>query len=131
MGQLDRYNETITQMNIQRNKLGISYPVLARMSGMSTPTVTRILSGKQSSAHFDHMLALADALGMDLQARVITHASTLLQERAREKARQIVQLVQGTSSLEAQSVDEETLQGMIQKTVHELLAGSPRNLWAE
>ncbi len=39
-------------------------------------------------------------------------------------------MVQGTSALESQAVDAATYQRLIEKSVHELLAGSPRRLWS-
>lgn len=127
----DRYRETITQFNLQRKKLGMSCATLARRSGVSVPTVNRILSGEQSSAHFDHVLAIADALGLNLQTHVAITPQDMKKIRAAEKAEQLVRLVQGTSAMEAQAVDNETLRSMIEQTTYELLAGSPRNLWAD
>ena len=36
-----------------------------------------------------------------------------------------------TADVYSQGVSEETYQDMVEKTMHELLAGSPRNLWAD
>jgi len=41
-----------------------------------------------------------------------------------------VKMVQGTSALESQGVDEQHLQRMIQRTVRDLLNGPRRKLWA-
>jgi transcriptional regulator with XRE-family HTH domain len=127
----DRRKGTITQLNLQRKRLGMSYAALAKQSGVSVPTVTRILSGAPSSAHFDHVLAIAAALGLGIETRIETPARDLRARRARHKAARLVNLVQGTSALEAQAVDDDALRDMVERTVHELLAGPARNLWAD
>ena len=93
------------------------------------PTVFRILSGQHKQASFDNIRMIAETLGMDIQARPTLPAHELLQKTAEEKARQLVGLVQGTSALESQAVGDEAVNEMTRRTVHELLAGSPRKLW--
>jgi hypothetical protein len=57
-------------------------------------------------------------------------ADEFLERRAREKAEGLVGMVQGSAALEGQGLDEVVRERMIQRTVHELLAGSRRKLWA-
>ena len=57
------YTEIINKLNRQKERLGMTNPVLAERSGVSQPTIQRILSGKSPSVHFDHILAIADILG--------------------------------------------------------------------
>ncbi len=58
-------------------------------------------------------------------------ARDLKREQAERKARKLVSLVQGTSGLEGQAVDGQTLESMVERTTHELLAGSNRRLWSD
>ncbi len=115
----------------RRRDLRMSLAALAKRSGVSLPTVARILSGRAPHASVANVLAIANSLGMTLGANAVAAASEFRNEQAERKARQIVALVQGTSALEAQAVDDRTIREMTRQTVCELLAGSPRTLWSE
>src|SRR5437868_1902312 len=117
--------ETLAQ---RRRKLGISYAALARRSGVSMPTVVRLLSGRHLSASLRNVVAVADALGVDFQVREVTPVHELREQQAAQKAQRLTRMLQGTSGLEAQALDRETVSAMTRQTVHELLAGSPRKL---
>jgi transcriptional regulator with XRE-family HTH domain len=117
------------KLNQRRKDLGMSYQALARRSGVSMPTVVRILMGRNPQASFGNVSAIAQALGMTVSIEP-THSPQDVRERqAQTKARKLVGIVQGTSGLEAQAVDPDRLESMTRQTVHELLAGSPRRLW--
>jgi transcriptional regulator with XRE-family HTH domain len=123
---------TLLKMLDQRRRdLGLSYDMLSKRSGVSRPTVQRILSGRQAAASFSNILAIAESLGLALRfdSKVAPHA--LKREQAERKAKRLVALVQGTSGLEGQAVDRETVESMVEQTTHELLAGSKRRLWSE
>jgi transcriptional regulator with XRE-family HTH domain len=107
----------------------MTHAQLARKSGVSKPTVVRILSGGHAAAALSNVMAIAQALGMSLDLTPRVPAEDLLREQAERKAATLVGMVQGTSGLEGQGVDRETLERMKRQTVHELLAGSRRRLW--
>ena len=119
------------KLETRRRELGISQAALANRSGVSLPTVHRILSGHGSATSVENILAIAQVLGMDLEAVPRVDAGTILEQQARKKAERLVRMVQGTSALEAQGVSSRHLGQMVKKTVQELLAGSRRRLWAE
>jgi len=75
--------------------------------------------------------AILKALGLTVACLSEIEAPRLREEQARKKAAKLVGMVQGTSGLEAQAVDEAGVPADVGATVHELLAGSPRKLWAE
>jgi hypothetical protein len=114
---------------------------LAARSGLSLPTVFRVLSGKLDLSHsrLDKVMALAAALemsfhfdpGKGLRFTPKRAARSVLSSIARLKAARIVATVQATSGLEHQAVDEETRRQMEERTFHELLAGSPRRIWSD
>ena len=114
----------------RRRELRMSRPTLARRSGVSVATVNRVLSGQIERATMGNVRCVADALEVDLAAVANCSSLEFQQREARAKAEKIVQLVQGTSALEGQAVDAETLAQMVQRTVHELIAGPKRRLWA-
>jgi transcriptional regulator with XRE-family HTH domain len=119
------------KLETRRRELGISQAVLADQSGVSLPTVHRILSGHGSAASMENILAITQVLGMDLEVVPRIDAQQILEQQARKKAEKLVRMVQGTSALEDQGVSALQIRQMIQKTIQELLAGSRRRLWAE
>jgi transcriptional regulator with XRE-family HTH domain len=115
----------------RRRDLGLSYELLSRRSGVSRPTVQRILSGRHDASSFANIAAIADSLGLGLRFDAKVDARKLKWEQAERKARKLVALVQGTSGLEGQAVDEKAVATMIEQTTHELLAGPNRKLWSD
>lgn len=106
----------------------MSMAALARRSGVSLPTVQRILSGNHSTASFASVLAISDALGVEIEMK---SDREFTKQVATEKARRLVGAVQATSALEGQAVEPHKLSELIDSTVHTLMAGSRRKLWAE
>jgi len=109
----------------------LSYELLSKRCGVSRPTVQRILSGRHAAASFANIVAIAESLGLGLRFDSIVDASELKREQATRKAKKLVALVQRTSGLEGQAVDEKSVEAMVEQTTHELLAGSKRTLWSE
>jgi transcriptional regulator with XRE-family HTH domain len=123
----------------RRRELGMSYRVLAELSGVSLPVVQRLLAARIRSPRFENVMAIADALGNGaarIQAdgtcafEFPTSAEALRESQARGKARRLVAMVQGTSALEGQAVGDAAYNSMIKRTYHELLAGSCHRLWS-
>lgn len=121
----------IDNINLQARELGISQPVIARLTGISLPTVKRIMAGRYSGARLADVEAIARVLGLELQSVVRTDADTLRLKRAEQKAAKIAKQVQATSALEAQGVDEATLRGIRNEIVHGLMAGPKSKLWTD
>ena len=115
----------------RRRELGMSHADLARRSGVSVPTVTRILSAMDPAASFSNVHAVAAALGVRVDLTPQSEPEEFRQQQAQEKARRLVSLVQGNSGLEGQAVDDATVNRMINRTVVELLAGPGRRLWGD
>jgi hypothetical protein len=55
----------------------------------------------------------------------------LLRAQARAKAEEVARLVQGTSALESQAVDADAYRRLVERSYHELMAGSRRRLWGD
>ncbi len=115
----------------RRGDLGLSYELLSKRSGVSRPTVQRILSGRHSAASFANIVAIAQSLGLDLRFDTKIDARKLKREQAQRKTKKLVSLVQGTSGLEGQAVNQKAVESMIEQTAHVLLAGSKRKLWSD
>ena len=114
----------------RRRQLGMSHAALAAQSGVSEPTVKRILGGKLAEASFENVRAVAEALGVTLAVQEID-VDELRRRQARGKAERLVRYVQGNSALEGQGVDDATRERLVERTYHELMAGSGRGLWGE
>jgi transcriptional regulator with XRE-family HTH domain len=109
----------------------MSYAVVAKRSRVSMPTVVRTLRGRNLQVSLGNLVAIAKSLGMRFRLDPEIRVDDLLEHQAQEKARRLVGMVQATSGLESQAVDDEAMSRMTRQTAHELLAGSPRRLWAD
>lgn len=118
-------------LNTRRRELGMSYAVVAKRSGVSLPTVVRVLSGRYPQASFANVAAVAQTLGMPLTFDTRMSPNDVREQQAQRKARSLVGMVQGTSALEGQGVDEQAIGQMTRQTCHELLAGSRFKLWSD
>jgi transcriptional regulator with XRE-family HTH domain len=121
----------LKSLDERRRELGLSYELLSKRCGVSRPTLQRILSGRHDAASFATIVAIAESLGLRLRLDSRVDTPDLKREQAERKAKKLVALVQGTSALEGQAVDEKQVKSMVEQTTHELLAGSKRRLWSE
>lgn len=107
----------------------MTHAALAARSGVSEPTVKRILTGATSGAALASVLAIAEAMEMSIEIGE-SDADAARQRQARAKAEQIARMVQGTSGLEGQAIDRAEYDRVVERSFHELMAGSPRRLWS-
>ena len=123
--------ETLYDMELDRRRrqLGMTVKALARRSGISRDTVKRMLSGKKAT--LPNAAKVATAMGMRLGFTSTVNRDEYLESEARRKAEKIARMVQGTCALEAQGVDPETFNTLVETTMVELLDGSPRHVWGE
>jgi len=119
------------RLNERREKLGIGCPVLARRTGISLRTVQRILSGEEKNPGLSTVSALARELGVGIRFDDELDVRAIRRRQAERKAERILAIVQGSSALEAQGLSRQTMRDLREKTINELLAGSPRRLWAD
>ncbi len=117
------------RLDSRRRRLGMSHSALAARSGVSEPTVKRILSGRAGEVSLANVAAVAEALGVSLEFGE-RDIDTMREEQAAKKAAQIARMVQGTSALECQGVDAKTLRQLVRRSERELLTGSKRRLWS-
>jgi hypothetical protein len=108
----------------------MSHAHVAVRAGVPEPTVKRILGGRLAAASFASVAAICEALGAPIGGPTLD-IEEFRRRQARARAERVARLVQGTSALEAQAVDDATYERLVERTYHELLAGPPRRLWAE
>ena len=94
-------------LDARRRELGLSYELLSKRSGVSRPTVQRVLSGNHTQVSFANIVAIVESLGLTLRLDSRMDVRDLKREQAEQKAKKLVSLVQGTSGLEGQAVDQE------------------------
>ena len=134
---MDATQAVFARLESRRDRLGMSKADLARRANVSLPTVQRLLSGREKRARTDIVAAIAGALGVEVRlsnspcVHEVVKVSAFLRLHAEEKARRLGRLVQGTMALEAEAVDADVLQDLVEQNVHALLAGPRRRLWGE
>lgn len=122
--------KTFTQrLQGRRKTLGMTYATLAQRSGVPTATVERVLSSRPYKVGLEDVLTIASALGMNLELQEEADAVDMVRRQAETKARKLVDMVQGTSLLEAQGIDDDQRQRMIEETTLQLLSSPRRRLW--
>jgi transcriptional regulator with XRE-family HTH domain len=119
----------VQSLEKRRQELGMSMAALAQRAGISLRTVQRVLAGEADAANLRTIAAIADALDADLLLQPRTTVRAVRLRAARRKAKRLAALVQGTSALEDQAADPETIREIEDRITHGLLAGSPRRLW--
>ena len=107
----------------------MTFEALSNLSGVPVSTLKKILRNGVDSS-FSRVASVASALGVQIDNAPAIDVYEIKYQQAVAKATKLVGLVQGTSALEAQAIPREQLENMIQQLVHELMAGSPRKLWA-
>jgi hypothetical protein len=88
------------------------------------------MSAQHEKSTFAHVIAIARALGIELTPVVKERSDEFRRKQARNKARYLVRLVQGTSGLEGQAVEPQDMESMVARTTEKLLR-SKRKLWSE
>lgn len=107
----------------------MSYRALAARSGVSEPTIKRVLGGRMEEAAFGNVMAIARGLGIFVMSKETESERAMKKAAARRKAVALAGLVQGTSGLEAQALDARGVEAMVEQIEDELLAGPARRLW--
>ncbi|MDX1944317.1 MAG: helix-turn-helix domain-containing protein [Pirellulaceae bacterium] len=127
----------LTKLELRRRKLGVSRPVLAKLAGVSLRNLNRILRGEELNPRLATVHAIAQALGVCVgvgEGAGITETRTadaMRRDRATAKARRLAGMVQGTMGLEAQAVDQAAFDSLVERNIHQLLAGPNRRLWED
>ncbi|MCX6076280.1 MAG: helix-turn-helix transcriptional regulator, partial [Campylobacterales bacterium] len=91
---------------IERNKqLNITVANLAKLSGVGVRTVNRVLNNEDVKlSTIEH---ITNFLGLDFAGNEQVSLSALKEQRAHEKALFLASIVQGTSALEMQGLDDD------------------------
>ena len=121
-------SQLIEKIEIRKEVLGISIENLAKLSHSGIRTVNRLLAGED--VKLSTVEKITNILGLDFAGNETIPLKELEKQRAKQKAIFMASLVQGTSALEMQGLEKNTLDKMIHKFEKEFLAGAYRDhLW--
>lgn len=120
--------ELIHQIIGRKEQLGITVENLAKLSGVGVRTINRLL--KNEDVKLSTIEHVTNFLGLDFAGNEQIPLSTLRKRRAHEKALFLASIVQGTSALEMQGLEDESLNAIITSYEKEFLSGNYQDtLW--
>lgn len=112
----------------RKEELNITVENLAKLSGLGVRTINRLL--KNEDVKLSTIEEVTNLLGLDFSGNEQISLEELQKQRAREKALYLASLVQATSALEMQGLDEKNLQGIISMYEDAFLNGEyQKTLW--
>jgi len=120
--------DLIKQIIARKEQLNITIDNLAKLSGLGVRTVNRVLANED--VKLSTIESITNFLGLDFAGNEIIPLNTLQQQRAKEKATFMASLVQSTSALEMQGLDNDNINNIISMYEKEFLNGEYKNtLW--
>jgi len=109
--------------------MGMTLDNISTLSNVGSRTVTRFFGGED--VKLSTLEKITNVLGLDFAGNEIIDIGTLRQNRARERAIYIVSLVQDTSALEMQGLENHDIEILITDTQELFLTGEyQKSLWA-
>lgn len=120
--------ELIQKIENRKKQINISIENLAKLSNLGVRTVNRFFAG--DDVKLSTIERITNLLGLDFAGNEIIPLNQLQKQRAKEKALFMASLVQSTSALEVQGLEEDSLNKIIDKFEKEFLQGQYKNrLW--
>jgi len=120
--------DLINQIIARKEQLNITIDNLATLSGVGVRTINRLLKNKD--VKLSTIESVTNFLGLDFAGNEQISLKELKQQRAKQKALFLASIVQGTSALEMQGLEDDTLNAIIASYEKEFLSGSYQDtLW--
>lgn len=120
--------QLIQKIKRRKDQIGITIENLSALSNVGVRTLNRFFAG--DDVKLSTVEKITNALGLDFAGNDIVDVETFKQKRAKEKALYIISLVQDTSSLEKQGLEQDVLDTFVKDTQKEFLKGNyQKNLW--
>ncbi|QOY55697.1 helix-turn-helix transcriptional regulator [Candidatus Sulfurimonas marisnigri] len=120
--------DLINQIINRKEQLGITVENLAKLSGVGVRTINRLL--KNEDVKLSTIEHVTNFLGLDFAGNEQIPVNELKKQRAHEKALFLASIVQGTSALEMQGLEDDSLNRIIATYEKEFLDGEYKNtLW--
>jgi len=113
----------------RKKQLGLTIDNISKLSNLGNRTVTRFFAG--ADVKLSTLEKISNILGIDFAGNEVVDIQTLKENRAKQKALQIISLVQDTSSLEMQGLEDEQIKLLVNETKEEFLTGQySKYLWS-
>ena len=120
--------ELIKKIENRKKQININIENLAKLSNLGVRTVNRFFAG--DDVKLSTIERITNLLGLDFAGNEVVPLTQLQKQRAKEKALFMASLVQSTSALEAQGLERDSLNKIIDKFEKEFLKGQYKNrLW--
>lgn len=120
--------DLIKQIIVRKEQLNITIENLAKLSGLGVRTVNRVLANED--VKLSTIESITNLLGLDFAGNEIVQLEELKKQRAKQKAIFMASLVQSTSALEMQGLDNDNINNIISMYEKEFLDGEYQNtLW--
>jgi len=120
--------DLVKQIIARKEQLNITIENLAKLSGLGIRTVNRVLANED--VKLSTIESITNFLGLDFAGNEIVSLDELKKQRAKEKAIFMASLVQSTSALEIQGLDNDNINNIISMYEKEFLNGEYQNtLW--
>ena len=120
--------ELIKKIENRKKQININIENLAKLSHLGVRTVNRFFAG--DDVKLSTIERITNLLGLDFAGNEVIPLKELEKQRAKEKALFMASLVQSTSALEAQGLEKDSLNKIIDKFEKEFLQGQYKNrLW--
>ena len=120
--------DLINKIQQRKNELHITIENLAKISNIGIRTLNRFFAG--DDVKLSTIEKITNLLGLDFAGNEIVPLDKLNAQRAKEKALFMASLVQSTSALEKQGLNQNSLDKIIYKFEQEFLIGQYQNrLW--
>ena len=121
--------QLVQRIKRRKDQIGITIENLSALSSVGVRTLNRFFAG--DDVKLSTVEKITNVLGLDFAGNEVVDIKTLKQKRAKEKALYIISLVQDTSSLEKQGLEQGVLDTFVKDTQKEFLEGNyQKNLWA-
>ena len=121
--------DVIKKVKDRKESIGLTIDNIAKLTNLGNRTVARFFAGED--VKLSTLEKITEALGLDFAGEEVLDIDTLREKRAKKKALYIVSLVQDTSSLEKQGLNNKELELLIKDTQMQFLTGEyQKHLWA-
>lgn len=113
----------------RKDNIGMTLENISDLSHLGTRTVSRFFSGED--VKLSTLEKITNIMGLDFAGNETININELRETRAKEKALYIISLVQDTSALEMQGLENNEINTLLEETKQQFLTGEyVKNLWA-
>ena len=120
--------QLLQKVKQRRDDIGITLDNISQLSNLGYRTISRFFSG--DDVKLSTVEKITNLLGLDFAGNETIDIETLKNNRATKKALYVVSLVQDTSALEMQGLENDNLNILISETKEQFLTGEyQKKLW--